>query len=113
MEWYENRGETYLANEMLNRAYEASTEYMNDILRTVRILWFPLYQTLPNGEFHEREANTAGWTSCLNDENPHIIDMRHNSTAGVILHEARHNVDNNCSIYQTQHQRSSDLHSIY
>ena len=113
LEWHEGRGETYLANDMLDRAYEASTEYMNEVLRTARILWFPLYQTLPNGEFHERVANTAGGTSCSTDEDPHIIDMRHNSTAGVILHEAGHNVDNSCSISETQHQRSSNLHSIY
>ena len=113
LEWHEGRGETYLANDMLDRAYEASTEYMNEVLRTARILWFPLYQTLPNGEFHERVANTAGGTSCSSDEDPHIIDMRHNSTAGVILHEAGHNVDNSCSISETQHQRSSNLHSIY
>ena len=113
LEWHEGRGETYLANDMLDRAYEASTEYMNEVLRTARILWFPLYQTLPNGEFHERVANTAGGTSCSTDDDPHIIDMRHNSTAGVILHEAGHNVDNSCSISETQHQRSSNLHSIY
>ena len=113
LEWHEGRGETYRANDMLDRAYEASTEYMNEVLRTARILWFPLRQTLPNGEFHERVANTAGGTSCSTDENPHIIDMRHNSTAGVILHEAGHNVDNNCSISETQHQRSYDLHSMY
>ena len=113
LEWHEGRGETYLANDMLDRAYEVSTEYMNEVLRTARILWFPLYQTLPNGEFHERVANTAGGTSCSTDDSPHIIDMRHNSTAGVILHEAGHNVDNSCSISETQHQRSSNLHSIY
>lgn len=113
LEWHEGRGETYLANEMLDRAYEVSTEFMNEVLRTARILWFPLYQTLPNGEFHERVANTAGGTSCSTDDNPHIIDMRHNSTAGVILHEAGHNVDNSCSISESQHQRSSELHSIY
>ena len=113
LEWHEDRGETYLANEMLDRAYEVSTEFMNEVLRTSRILWFPLYQTLPNGEFHERVANTAGGTSCSTDDSPHIIDMRHNSTAGVILHEAGHNVDNSCSISETQYQRSSELHSIY
>lgn len=113
LEWHEGRGETYPANDMIDRAYEVSTEFMNEVLRTARILWFPLYQTLPNGEFHERVANTAGGTSCSTDDSPHIIDMRHNSTAGVILHEAGHNVDNSCSISETQYQRSSELHSIY
>ena len=37
LEWHEGRGEIYLANDMLDRAYEVSTEYMNEVLRTAKI----------------------------------------------------------------------------
>ena len=112
LEWFEDRTDG-LAIRALDRAIEAGNDYMDEVIRTARILWFPYYQTLPNNQGAVRSANSAGGTSCLHDNSDHIIDMRHDASAAVVLHEAGHTVDNACSTTPEQHQRSFDLHAMY
>ena len=112
LEWHEGGGYSEARNA-LNRAYEIGNDYMDEVLSTARILWFPETQELPNGESQTRVANTAGGTSCSHDDRQHLIDMRHGGNAGILFHEAGHTVDNNCSVTNEQHERSSAIHGVY
>ena len=112
LEWHVGRGDNgYGAVDALNYAFENSSTAMQNAMLEARIAWFPQIQELPNNQSHTREANTAGGTRCTSDDSDHIIDMRHNSTAGIVWHEIGHNFDDDCSITPEQNARAAQYHA--
>ena len=112
LEWYEY-DQSGDATWALNRAYEAGSEYIDNVISTAYILWFPYSQSLANGDTHERVANTAGGTACGHDDDAHSIAMRHGSDASIILHEAGHTVHNACNLTDEQVARWNELYVLY